>query len=113
MGTKEKARTFLETSEAPEHFWRIIEFTLTYFIAKAEKEGNSQFAQLLKQAREEYKEDFDKALNITEDVYCEIFDDEELDELIVMHSTTPITKLRALTPKIMDTILEKYSLLPG
>ncbi len=113
MGSKEKARTFLETSEAPEHFWRIIEFTLTYFIAKAEKAGNSQFADLLKQARDDYKGDFDKALKITEDVYCEIFNDEELEELIVMHATTPITKLRALTPQIMNTILEKYSLLPG
>ncbi|MCP4647969.1 MAG: hypothetical protein GY852_09610 [bacterium] len=111
MGSKEKARTFLEASEAPEHFWSIIEFTLTYFIARAEREGNSQFAEQLKRARDDYKEDFNKALTITEDVYCEIFNDEELEELIVMHATTPITKLRALTPKIMNTILEKYSLL--
>ena len=113
MGSKQKAQAFLETSDTPEYFWSIIEFTLTYFIAKAEKEGNKSFAEELRQAKADYRNDFNKALNITEDVYCEIFNDEELDELIVMHSTTPIKKLRDLTPKIMDTILEKYSLLPG
>jgi len=113
MGSKQKAQAFLETSEAPEYFWSIIEFTLTYFIAKAEKEGNKSFAEQLQRAKSDYRDDFNKALNITEDVYCEIFNDEELDELIVMRATTPIKKLRDLTPRIMDTILEKYSLLPG
>jgi hypothetical protein len=109
MGTQEKAKRFLEISETHALYSDIVEYVLTYFIARAEKEDNRSFADNLKQAKQTYREDFQKAITVTEEVYCEIFSDEELDELIVMHSTPSIKKLRGLTSGIMSQVLEKYS----
>ena len=112
MGSKEKAKTFLTASETPDFYSSIIDFTLTYFMAKAEKEGNASFAQELRKTREGYKEDFAKAVEIVEEVYSEVFDDEELDELTVIHTTPASKKMREHTPEIMNKILEKYALQP-
>lgn len=109
MGSPAKARAFMEASEAGRLYAGVVDYALRYFIARAEKEGNASFAADLRQASESYAEDFEKALRITEEVYCEIFSDDELDELIVMHSTTPIRKLRGLMPDIMGRVLEKYA----
>jgi hypothetical protein len=54
-------------------------------------------------------DDFTDALQITEQVYCDIFSDDELQEMIVMHSTPALEKLRGLTPKIMDRFFENYT----
>jgi hypothetical protein len=110
MASKEKARRFLEESETHKHYSEIIDHTLAYFIARAERDGNSQFAADLRQAKGGYKEDFDKAIEVTEEVYCEIFDDEELNDLTVLHSNPAIKKLRGLTSEIMNKVLEKYLL---
>ena len=109
MGTEQKARQFVEASETHKHYSSIIDHTLSYFITKAEKEGKTQFAADLKRAREEYKEDFDRAIEITEAVYSEIFSDEELDDLMMLHSNPAIKKLRGLASEIMNRVLEKYS----
>ena len=110
MGSKERAKQFLAVSETHKHYSNIVDYTLTYFIAKAEKEGN-QIADDLKKLKDTYQTEFEKAIEITEDVYCEIFSDEELDELTVLHSTPSLIKLRGLTSEIMNKVLEKYSLL--
>lgn len=109
MGTREKAKRFLQTSETLQMYSEIVDYALMYFIARAEKEKNRGFADELKRAKETYREDFRSALEITEEVYCEIFSDEELKELIVIHSTPAMEKLRGLAPKIMGKFFEKYS----
>lgn len=113
MGSREKAKRFLEASETPQIYSSIIEFALTFYQAKAEKEGNKSFAEELKRTRESYMEDFSSALEITEEVYCEEFDDEELNDLTVIHTTPASRKLREHMPGIMKKILEKYSLQPS
>ena len=87
MGTKEKARRFLDVSETHALYSNIIDYVLTYFTARAEKEGNQPFLDDLKRAKQGYTEDFEKAIEITEEVYCEMFSDEELNDMIVMHTT--------------------------
>jgi len=108
MGSKQKARQLLETSEAHEHYSKVVEHALTFFIAKAEKEG-SPFVDELKRLRAEYKDEFAQAIEVTEAVYCEMFTDEELDELILVHSNDAIQKLRGLTSEIFNKALGKIA----
>ena len=110
MASREKARRFLEESEAPKHYSSIVECTLTYFIHKAEKEGNTRFAEDLRQARQGYHGEFTMGLELTEEVYAETFTDEELDDLIVLHSNPALKKARDLTSDIFNAILERYSM---
>jgi hypothetical protein len=113
MGSRERVRQFLEGSEAHRHYESIVEYALVYFIGRAESDGNSRFAADLRTAREQYKAEFKKAVELTEEVYAEIFSDEELDDLIVLHSNPAIKKLRGLNSEIVHKILEKYSQLAG
>jgi hypothetical protein len=110
MASREKARQFLEESEAHKHYSDIVECALTYFIAKAEKEGNTRFANDLRKAKQGYHEEFRKGVEITEEVYAETFTDEELDDLIILHANPALRKVRALTSDIFNTIIEHYSL---
>lgn len=107
MASREKTRRFLEESDSHAHYASIVEYTFTYFIGKAEKSGNAQFAADLRKAREEYHEDFKAGIEITEDVYSEVFTDEELDNLIVLHQNPALRKSRAVAPEIMRKIGEK------
>lgn len=107
MGTPEKARRFLQESELHQHYASIVECTLTYFLHKAEKQGNERFANDLRKAIESYHDDFARGVEITEQVYAETFTDEELDDLIVLHCNPAITKARALSSDIFNHILEK------
>jgi hypothetical protein len=113
MGSTEKVKAFLEESEAHRHYESIVEYALTYLIAKAEREGRSQFAEDLRRTKQEYREDFEKAVALTEQVFCDIFSDEELDDLVVLHSNPAIKKLRELNSQIMGEILKKYSQISG
>lgn len=113
MGSREKVARFLEASEAHQHYESIVEMALGYLVAKAEKEGREQFAADLRTEREGYKEEFAKAVAVTEEVYSEVFTDEELDDLIVLHSNPAIKKSRLLTSEIMNKILEKWSKASG
>lgn len=113
MGSREKVREFLEESEAHRHYEGIVDYALTYLIAKSEKEGKSQFAADLRRMKGEYKEDFAHAVAMTEEVFSDIFDDEELDNLIVLHSNPAIKKMRRLNSEIMGKILRKYSEVSG
>lgn len=108
MASREKTRRFLEESESHKHYSSIVEYTLTYFITKAEKEGNTRFAADLRKAKEGYHEEFKKGIELTEQVYSELFTDEELDDLIVLHGNPAIKKSRALAAEIFQKILEKY-----
>lgn len=108
MASKEKARRYLQKSDSHEHYSSIVEYALTYFIAKARKEGNNRFAADLEQARDEYHDHFRWALELTEQVYAERFTDEELDDLIVLQSNPAMRKARALTAEIFNDVLEKY-----
>jgi hypothetical protein len=113
MGSREKVRHFLEESEAHRHYEGIVEYALTYLAAKAAKEGKGQLAADLGEMKKEYKEDFANAVAMTEDVFSDVFDDEELDNLIVLHSNPAIKKLRALNSEIMGRILKKYAQISG
>lgn len=108
MASREKARRFLDESEAHKHYSRIVECTLTYFIHKAEKAGNVRFAEDLRQAKQGYHEEFKMGVELSEQVYAETFTDEELDDLIVLNSNPALKKARELTSDIFDTILQKY-----
>ena len=108
MGSREKVRRFLDESEAHKHYSIIVECTLTYFIHKAEKEGNARFADDLRKARQGYHEEFKMGIDLTEQVYAELFTDEELDDLIMLNSNPALKKARALTSDIFNAILEKY-----
>ncbi len=113
MGSREKVREFLRESESHEHYSSIVEYALKYFIAKAEKEGNTRFAADLKKARDEYHEEFKQAIDVTELVYAEIFTDEELDDLIILHMNPALKKARAMTADIVNAILQKYMEVSG
>jgi preprotein translocase subunit SecA len=108
MASREKARRFLEESEAHKHYSSIVECTLTYFIAKAEKEGNARFADDLRKAKQGYHDEFQQGVELTEQVYADTFTDEELDDMIVLHSNPALRKARALTSEIFNTILKQY-----
>jgi hypothetical protein len=109
MASREKAKKFLEASDSHKHYSEIVEYTLTYFITKAEREGATGFAEDLRRAKQEYKEEFNKAFEVTEAVHCEMFTDEELDDLTVLHSNPSLKKARDAAGDIMNKILEKYS----
>jgi hypothetical protein len=109
MASKEKAKEFLEASDSHKHYSEIVDYTLTYFISKAEREGATRFAEDLKLAKAEYKKDFNEAFEVTEAVHCEMFTDEELDNLIILHSNPALKKARDIAGDIMNKILEKYS----
>ena len=113
MGSREKVRQFLEESEAHRHYEGIVDYALAYLVAKAEKEGKSQFAADLARMKGEYKEDFANAVALTEGVFSEIFTDEELDNLIVLHSNPATKKLRGLNSGIMGRILREYAKVSG
>lgn len=108
MGSRQKARQFLEESESHQHYSSIVEYALTYFIAKAEKQGNARFAADLRKAKDDYHEEFKQAVDLTELVYAEIFTDEELDDLILLHMNPALKKARALTADIVNEVLKKY-----
>jgi hypothetical protein len=108
MASREKARRFLEESESHSHYSTLIEYVLKYFMAKAELDGNARFAADLKQAKDEYHEAFQGAFELTEQVHAELFTDEELDDLIFLHSNPALKKARALTADIVNQILDKY-----
>ena len=110
MASREKARQFLEESDAHRHYSDIVECALTYFIAKAEKEGNARFAADLRQAKQGYHEEFRKGVELTEAVYADTFTDEELDDLIILHANPALRKARALTSDIFNSIIEHYAL---
>jgi hypothetical protein len=110
MATREKVRQFLEESDAYRHYANIVECALTYFIAKAEKEGNVRFANDLRQAQQSYHEEFRKGVEITEEVYAGTFTDDELDDLIILGGNPALKKARALTSDIFNSIVEHYAL---
>jgi hypothetical protein len=109
MASREKVRRFLEESEAYKHYSNIVECALTYFIAKAEKEGNSRFADDLREAQRGYHEAFQKGVDVTEEVYAETFTDEELDDLIILGGNPALKKARQLTSDIFDSIVKHYA----
>ncbi|MBK7971894.1 MAG: hypothetical protein IPK07_00820 [Deltaproteobacteria bacterium] len=108
MASIEKAREYLRESDSHAHYSSIVEFALTYFIAKARSEGKETFAQELEQAKAEYHEHFAEAIGITEYVHVETFTDEELDNLIVLHQNPALKKARTLTAETMNRILQKF-----
>lgn len=107
MASKEMARRFIEEADVYQQYSSIIEDTLTVFIAKAEKEGNARFASDLRNAKATYHPDFQKAIEITEQVYAAAFTDEELNDLIVLHNNPALRKSRALGADLVNEILEK------
>ena len=107
MTSKQKARDFLEITGIREEYSILIDLVLTYFIAKAEKEGNP-FADDLKKLKEGYKKEFEDVQAIAAEAISEVLSDDELDELIVLHSTPALNKLRGLAPEIMNRILKGY-----
>jgi hypothetical protein len=109
MASREKARKFLEASDSHRHYSEIIDLALMYFITKASKEGNTRFAEDLKKAKEDYGKDFNQAIEITESVYCEMFTDDELDNLIILHSNPAMSKARDTASSIVGKILDRYS----
>ena len=110
MASREKARQFLEESDAHKHYSEIVECALTYFIAKAQKAGNTRFANDLRQAKQGYHDEFRKGVELTEAVYAETFTDDELDDLIILHANPALRKARALTSDIFNSIIEHYAL---
>jgi hypothetical protein len=109
MASRERARKFLEASDSHKHYSEIVEYALTYFITKAQREGDTRFADDLTRAKEEYEDEFNEAFGVTEAVYSEMFTDEELDNLIILHSNPALKKARDLAGNIVNKILEKYS----
>ncbi len=107
MTTKEKVRQFLEEAEIHKHYSSIVESTLTYFISKAEKEGNARLADDLRKAMQGSPAEFNAGIEITEQVYAELFTDEELNELIVLNSNPTLKKARSLTAEIFNSTLDR------
>ncbi len=108
MTSKQKALQFLDVTGIKEQYSSLIELALTYFIAKAETEGDPLAADL-KKLKDGYKDEFEGAQTVAAEVIGEVFSDEDLDELIVLHSTPALNRLRGLAPEIMGRILEGFS----
>ena len=108
MGSREKAKKFLEVSRTHNHYSTIIDVALSYFITKAEQEGNP-CADYMKKLMSDYHEQLAGAIDITEGTYADTFSDDELDELIVLYGSPVIAKLRGLTSDISDRTIEKYT----
>jgi hypothetical protein len=108
MASTEKVRQFLQDSESHAHYSSIVECALTYFILKAEREGNTRFAADLKRAKSEYHDEFAHAIAITEHVYADLFTDEELDDLIILHANPALKKARDMTVDLFHTILDQF-----
>ncbi len=106
MGSKEKAKEFIQASEVNKHYASIIEFSFAYFLQKAE-EADSKLAEELKKAKESYNDEFGKAVELAQEAYSEIFTEDELEELIVIHTNPVLKKLRNSTSEIMEKISEK------
>jgi len=107
MASKEKVRRFLEESEIHRHYSSIVECTLTYFMSKAEKEGNTRLADDLRKAMQGSPAEFNAGIEITEQIYTDLFTDDELDELIVLNSNPTLKKARSLTSDIFNSTLNK------
>jgi uncharacterized membrane protein len=107
MATKEMARRFIQEADVYKQYSSIVEYVLSVFIARAEKEGNTRFATDLRDAQATYHPDFKKAMEITEQVYAETFTDEELNDLIVLNNNPAIRKSRALGADLVNEIFEK------
>ena len=108
MTSKQKAVQFLDVTGIKEQYSSLIEHVLIYFIAKAENEG-SPFAEDLKRLKSGYRHEFEAVQEIAAEAIAEVFNDDDLDELIVLHSTPALNKLRGLTPEIMSRILKGFS----
>jgi len=108
MASRQKAVRYLQESDAHAHYSSIVEYALTYFIAKAKKEGNERFAADLEKEKKQYHDHFRWALELSEQAYADHFTDEELDNLIVLQSNPAMRKARALTAHIFNDILKKY-----
>ena len=108
MGSQQKAKELLKVSDILTHYSSLISYSLMYFIAKAQQEGSPLADELLK-IKSGYQGEFDDAAEITGQVISEVFDDEELDELLVISTNPSLEKLRGITPEIMKRVLEKYS----
>jgi hypothetical protein len=108
MTSKQKAKQFLEVSSIAKHTSSQIGYALIYLIARAEN-GGSPLANDLRDLKEEYQDELEGVLDITVEVVSEVFTDDELDELIVLHSNPTLDKLRGLTPEIIQRVLEKFS----
>ncbi len=106
MGSKEMAKKFLEASEVSNHYASIIDFTFTYFVKKAEQ-IDPQAAEALKKIKDGYPEEFASSIGLAEEAYSEMFTDEELEELTVMHGNPVLMKLRGSTKELMNKIAEK------
>ncbi len=108
MGSQQKAKEFLEISRTHEHYSSIIENSMMFFIASAEQE-NKEAAEYLKKLKVDYQTQFTDAIGVTEQVYAEIFTDDELEELIVMHKNPVLERLRGLTDEISQRTIDKYA----
>jgi broad-specificity NMP kinase len=108
MASTEKVRQFLQDSDSHAHYSSIVECALTYFIHKAKREGNTRFAADLERAKSEYRAEFAQAVAITEHAYADLFTDEELDDLIILHANPALKKARATTVDLFHTILDQF-----
>ena len=108
MASKEKVRQFLKDSDSHAHYSSIVECALTYFIHKAKSEGNLRFAADLERAKSEYHNEFAQAVAITEHAYADMFTDEELDNLILLHANPALKKARATTVDLFHSILQQF-----
>ena len=108
MASTEKVRQFLKDSDSHAHYSNIVECALVYFIHKARNEGNTRFAADLERAKSEYHDEFARAFAITEQVYADLFSDEELDDLIILHSNPALKKARDMTVNLFHTILDQF-----
>lgn len=110
MTSKEKALRFLDVTGIKEMYSSVIEYALTYYIAKAESEADP-LADILKKIKDGFRQELEdvEVEDIAAEVIAGVFSDDELDELIVLHSTPAINRLQGLAPEIMSRILEGMS----
>lgn len=107
MASKEMVQRFIREADVYTQYSTIVDYILSVLIARAEKEGNAQFAADLRTTKDTYHPDFQKAMEITEQVYAEAFTDEELNELIVLNNNPTLKKARDMGADLVNKILEK------
>jgi hypothetical protein len=110
MTSKEKVQRFLDVTGIKGMYSSVIEYSLTYFIAKAESEGDP-LADGLKKIKGGFRQELEDVgvEDVAAEVIAGVFSDDELDELIVLHSTPALNRLHGLAPEIMGRILEGMS----
>ncbi|MCK4781319.1 DUF2059 domain-containing protein [Candidatus Parcubacteria bacterium] len=94
----EKVKKFLEVSESRKQYVLIVEHMITQIRTEiGNEEVLDKFSEVMNAVGV-------KIMDAIEKIYADLFSDEEIDELILLHSSPMAIRSRELQPKILEKI---------